>query len=77
MTTTVNQFIYGNEVALPLSSIKNGELYFDDIDDKIGVYRKTKRGSVLVKTVNDYGELSKVKGINNEPSMPNFIHLNP
>ena len=73
----VNQFIHGNEVSLPLSSVKNGELYFDDLEDKIGVYRKTKKGNVLVKTVNNYGELYEVKGINLEPRTPNCIFLNP
>ncbi len=73
----VGQFIYGNEVTLPLSSVKNGELYFDDTEDKINVYRKTKKGSVLVKTVDTYGELYDVKGINLEPRPSNFILLNP
>jgi hypothetical protein len=73
----VSQFIFGNEVTLPLSSVKNGELYFNDLEDKIGVYRKTKKGNILIKTVNNYGELSEVKGINLEPSTPNFIVLNP
>jgi hypothetical protein len=73
----VSQFIYGNEVTLPLSSVKNGELYFDDSNDKINVYRKTKKGNVLVKTVDTYGELYEVKGINLEPRTPNFIVLNP
>jgi len=45
----VSQFFYGNEVTLPLSSVKNGELYFNDIEDKIGVYRKTKKGNILIK----------------------------
>jgi hypothetical protein len=73
----VGQFIYGNEVTLPLSSVKFGELYFYDLEDKIGVYRKTKNGNVLVKTVNNYGELYEVKGINLEPQTPNYIVLNP
>jgi hypothetical protein len=73
----VAQFIYGNEVTLPLSDVKNGELYLDDLEDKIGVYRKTKKDNILIKTVNNYGELYKVKGINLEPSTPNFIVLNP
>jgi hypothetical protein len=77
MIKRVGQFIYGNEVTLPLSSVKNGELYFDDLEDKIGVYRKTKKGNVLVKTVNNYGELYEVKGINLEPRTPNYIVLNP
>ena len=73
----VGQFIFGNEVTLPLSSVKIGELYFDDLEDKIGVYRKTKEGSVLINTVNNYGELYVVKDINIEPPIPNFIVLNP
>ncbi len=73
----VGQFIYGNEVTLPLSSVKNGELYFHDLEDKIGVYRKTNKGNILIKTVNNYGELYKVKGINLEPATSNFIVLNP
>ena len=72
----VNQFIYGNEVSLPLSSVKNGQLYFNDLEDKIGVYRKTKKGIILINTVNNYGELSEVKGINLEPTIPNYIFLN-
>ena len=72
----VNQFIYGNEVTLPLSNVKNGELYFDDLEDKISVYRKTKKGSVFIKNVNNYGELYEIKGINLEPRSRNFIILN-
>jgi len=72
----VNQFIFGNEVTLPLTSVKNGELYFNDYKDKIAVYRKTKKAIFLVKIVNNYGELYNVKGINIEPTIPNFIVLN-
>jgi hypothetical protein len=73
----VIQFIYGIEVTLPLSVVKNGELYFEMLEDKIGVYKKTKKGNILVTIVNNYGELYKVKEINLEPSIPNYIYLNP
>jgi hypothetical protein len=73
----VSQFIYGNEVTLPLSSVRNGDLYFDDLDDKIGVYQKTRKGNILLKVVGTYGELYDIKGINLEPTVPNFIRLNP
>lgn len=73
----VNQFIYGNEVSLPLSSVKIGELYFLFEDSKITVYKKTVNKNVKIKTVNDYGELYLVKGINNEPPTRNYIILNP
>jgi hypothetical protein len=68
----VSQFIYGNEVTLPLSSVKNGELYFNDLEDKIAVYKKTKKENILIKIVDNYGELYEVKGINLEPSTPNY-----
>lgn len=73
----VGQFIYGNEVSLPLLSVKIGELFFDDSTDKINVYKKTKRGNVLIKTVDTYFELSQVNNINIEPRLGNTIFLNP
>jgi len=73
----VSQFIFGNEVMLPLTSVSKDELYFCDFENKIAVSRKTKKGNVLVKTVNNYGELYDVEGINLEPSIPNYIFLNP
>jgi hypothetical protein len=73
----VCQFIYGNEVTLPLSDVKNGELYFNGLEDKIGVYKKTNKGNILVKVVNNYGELYEVEGLNLEPRIHNFIVLNP
>ena len=73
----VSQFINGNEVTVPLSSVNNCELYFDVSGEKIKVYRKTKKGNILVKILNNYGELYEVKGINLEPRTPNFIVLNP
>lgn len=73
----VSQFIFGNEVMLPLTSVTKDELYFCDFENKIAVYRKTKKGNVLVKTVNNYGELYDVEDINLEPSIPNYIFLNP
>lgn len=73
----VNQFILGNEVTLPLSNVNNDELFFQDYNDKIAIYRKTKKGSVLVKIVNNYGELYEVEGINLNPQSPNYIVLNP
>jgi hypothetical protein len=73
----VSQFLYGNEVKLPLSDVKNEELYFDDLEDKIGVYKKINNKSILIKTVKNYGELYKIKYINREPTLPNFIRLNP
>ena len=73
----VGQFIYGNEVSLPLSSVKNGELFFDDSADKINVYKKTKRGNILIKTVYTYGELYNIEELNLKPSLGNTIFLNP
>lgn len=73
----VSQLIYGNEVSLPLSNVKNGELFFDDSTDKINVFKKTKRGKVLIKTVDTYFELSQVENINLEPRLGNTIFLNP
>jgi hypothetical protein len=73
----VSQFIYGNEVSLPLSSVKIGELFFDDSTDKINVYKKTKRGNVLIKTVETYGELYDVENLNLEPRLANTVFLNP
>ena len=72
-----SQFIYGNEVVLPLSSINVGELFFSDYKDKIAVYRKTQTiDKVLVKIVNNYGELYNVKDINIQPEIHNYIILN-
>jgi hypothetical protein len=63
----VSQFIYGNDVTLPLDSVKTGQLYFCDSGDKINVYRKTKKGNVLIKSVDTYYEVSQIEGINIEP----------
>lgn len=73
----VGQYIYGNEVSIPLSSVKFGELFFDDSNDKINVYKKTKRGNFLIKTVDTYFELSQIENINLKPSLRNTIFLNP
>lgn len=73
----VGQFIYGNEVLLPLSSVKIGELFFDDSSGKINVYKKTKLGNVLFKTVDTYGELYDIEKLNLEPRLSNTIILNP
>jgi len=72
----VNQLIYGNEVVLPLTSVKNGDLYYVNHLDKIAVYKKTKRGKALIKIVDNYGELSGIKNINLEPRLANCLFLN-
>lgn len=72
----VSQFIFGNEISLPLNKVKVGELYFKDHADKIAVYKKTHILDKLVKIVDNYGELYNVKNINIEPEIPNFILLN-
>lgn len=74
---SVGQFIYGNEVYLPLDSVKIGDLFFTDFEDKIAVYKKTKKGKKLIKIVENYGELYKIENINIEPPVSNFILLNP
>lgn len=73
----VGQFIYGNEVTLPISDVRIGELFFDDSEDKINVYQKTKKGNILVKTVDTYFELSNIDGINLEPVIKNSIFIHP
>ena len=73
----VGQFIYGNEVLLPLSSVKIGELFFDDSSGNINVYKNTKLGNVLFKTVDTYGELYDIEKLNLEPRLSNTIILNP
>ena len=73
-----NQFIYGNEVeSISITDIKIGDLFFDASGEKIYIYKKTKNSKILVKTVNNYGELSEVEGINLEPTISNQIILNP
>jgi hypothetical protein len=74
----VNQFICWNEVSLPLANVNYGELFFDQPEDnKIYVYKKTKNGNKLLKTLEFYVDLFDITNINIEPTISNFITFNP